>query len=41
MEIKNFTKRFNSLTAGLDSDFESLMRQMLNINDPNARGPMN
>ena len=41
-EIKSIEKKFNTtLFAGLDPDFEQIMRQLLNINDPEARGPLN
>ncbi|CDW79562.1 serine threonine protein kinase [Stylonychia lemnae] len=40
-ELKGFDKRFNMLMAGMESDFEIIMRQMLNINYPESRGPLN
>jgi hypothetical protein len=38
--MKAMERKFNTLMGGLESDFEHLMRQLLNVNNPEARGPL-
>ncbi len=41
-EIKSMERKFNTtLFTGFDHDFEQIMKQLLNINNPEARGPLN
>jgi len=40
-EMKTMERKFGTLMQGLESDFEHIMRQLLNINEPEARGPLN
>ena len=39
--MKSLDRKMSQLMAGMDHDFEMLMRQLLNINDPDSRGSLN